>query len=197
MSFFGDLWGGVKSVAGGIAGGVSDIVHGKNPFAGSGSGPGGNYTSYDEVPWWERTILNVGSGIEGVGKKIMGVVGLDDYAPSMFTDEKEKMKSDIAQKGSSSGWDWGTFGKGWGGYKIYDQLVNDHPSLKDSAGSSLEMGAGVSGGGENSGGGNNLGDNLSTRLGMQMGGNSLGKALAIQEEPALQDENYNKNNFNF
>lgn len=196
MSFFRNLWGGVKSVAGGIAGGVSDIVHGKNLFARSGSGPGGNYRSYDEVPWWERTILNVGSGVESVGKKIMGVVGLDDYAPSMFTDEKNKIKSDIAQKGSSSGWDWETFGKGSGGYKIYDQLVNDHPSLKDSAGSSLEMGAGVSGGGENSGGGNNLGDNLSTRLGMQMGV-SLGKALAIQEEPALQDENYNKNNFNF
>ena len=57
------------------------------------------------------------------------------------------------------------------------------------------MGAGVSGGGQQSGGG--MGDDLPGRLGMQMGGNSLGKALAIQEEPALKDENYNKNNFNF
>ena len=196
MGFFGDLWGGVKSVAGGVAGGVSDIVHGKNPFAGSGSGPGGNYKSWDEVPWWERTVMNIGSGVEGVGKKLMGVVGLDDYAPSSFTDEKDKMKSDIAQKGSSSGWDWGVFGGGSQVGKIYDKFVNDHPDLKDSAGSSLEMGAGVSGGGEQSGG-SQFGDNLPGRLGMQMGGNSLGKALALEEDPALKDENYNKNNFNF
>ena len=153
------------------------------------------YDSWSDVPWYERAILNVGSGLESVGKKIGGFVGLDDYVSSSFTDTKNKMKSDIEQKGSSAGWDWGAFGKGTSGYKIYDALANDHPNISESTGSSFNMGANVSGGGENqmrvsSGGVNNQASSSD-------GGNSLGKALAVEPDAALEDENYNYNNFNF
>ena len=33
------------------------------------------YGSWDDVPWYGRAILNVGSGLESVGKKIGGFVG--------------------------------------------------------------------------------------------------------------------------
>jgi len=153
------------------------------------------YDSWSDVPWYERAILNVGSGLESVGKKIGGFVGLDDYVSSSFTDTKNKMKSDMEQKGSSDGWDWGAFGKGTSGYKIYDALANDHPNIAESTGSSFNMGANVSGGGENqmkvySGGVNNQASSSD-------GGNSLGKALAVEPDAALEDENYNYNNFNF
>ena len=36
------------------------------------------YGSWDEVPWYERALLNVGSGFESVGKKIGGFLGLED-----------------------------------------------------------------------------------------------------------------------
>ncbi len=101
------------------------------------------YGSWNDVPWYERAILNVGSGLESVGKKIGGFVGLDDYVSSSFTDTKNKIKSDIAQKGSSQGFDWGTFGKRSSGYKIYDALFNDHPNIDESTGSSFNMGANV------------------------------------------------------
>jgi len=205
MGFFGDVWGGIKSagsaVLGGIesagetvAHGVGNVLQGKNPFNSANQGPS-NYKSWDEVPWYERAVLNVGSGLESVGKKLGGFVGLDDYVSSSFTDTKNKMKSDIEQKGSSEGWDWGTFGKGYGGYKIYDALANDHPNISASTGSSLEMGAGVSGGGENPmkvyGGG------VNAEQQPPASGTSLGKALAVEPDVALQDENYNYNNFNF
>lgn len=205
MGFFGDVWGGIKSagsaVIGGIesagetvAHGVGNVLQGKNPFDEKNQGPS-NYKSWDKVPWYERAVLNVGSGLESVGKKVGGMVGLEDYVSSSFTDTKNKMKSDIDQKGSSEGWDWETFGKGNGGYKIYDALANDHPNISESTGSSLDMGAGVSGGGENQmkvyGGGVNTGQQPPSS------GSSLGKALAVEPDVALQDENYNYNNFNF
>lgn len=205
MGFFGDLWSGVKSVGSSVIGsiesvgetvahGVGNVLQGKNPFSAENQKPS-EYKSWDDVPWYERAALNIGSGVESAGKKIAGFVGLDDYAPSMFTDTKNQIKSDISQKGSSEGWNWETFGKGTGGYKIYDALVNDHPNLSESTGSSLEMGAGVSGGGENQmkvyGGG------VNTQAAPPTSGTSLGKALAIEPEIALQDENFNYNNFNF
>ena len=153
------------------------------------------YGSWDDVPWYERAILNVGSGLESVGKKIGGFVGLDDYVSSSFTDTKNKIKSDIAQKGSSQGFDWGTFGKGTSGYKIYDTLVNDHPNIDESTGSSFNMGANVSGGGESQM--KVYGGNVNTQQSVPENGNSLGKALAVEPDVALQDENYNYNNFNF
>ena len=153
------------------------------------------YDSWSDVPWYERAILNVGSGLESVGKKIGGFVGLDDYVSSSFTDTKNKMKSDMEQKGSSDGWDWGAFGKGTSGYKIYDALAHDHPNIAESTGSSFNMGANVSAGGENqmriSGGG------VNNQASSSDGGSSLGKALAVEPDAALEDENYNYNNFNF
>ena len=205
MGFFGDVWSGIKSagstVLGGIesagetvAHGVGNVLQGKNPFDEKNQGPS-NYKSWDEVPWYERAVLNVGSGLESVGKKVGGMVGLEDYVSSSFTDTKNKMKSDIDQKGSSEGWDWNTFGKGYGGYKIYDALANDHPNISESTGSSLDMGAGVSGGGENQmkvyGGG------VNNQAATPESGTSLGKALAVELDVALQDENFNYNNFNF
>jgi len=152
------------------------------------------YGSWDDVPWYERAILNVGSGLESVGKKIGGFVGLDDYVSSSFTDTKNKIKSDIAQKGASQGWDWGAFGKGSSGYKIYDALANDHPNISESTGSSFNMGANVSGSGENP---MNVHSGGVMQQAAPDSGNSLGKALAVEPDVALEDENFNYNNFNF
>lgn len=153
------------------------------------------YGSWNDVPWYERAILNVGSGLESVGKKIGGFVGLDDYVSSSFNDTKNKIKSDIAQKGASQGWDWGAFGKGSSGYKIYDALANDHPNISESTGSSFNMGANVSGGSQNQM--KVYGGNVNMQQSVPENGNSLGKALAVEPDVALQDENYNYNNFNF
>ena len=153
------------------------------------------YGSWDDVPWYERALLNVGSGFESVGKKIGGFVGLDDYVPSSFTDTKNKIKSDINQQGTSQGWDWGAFGKGSSGYKVYDALVNDHPSIEESTGSSFNMGAQVSGSGESQM--NVHGGGVNHQMASSESGNSLGKALAVEPDVALEDENFNNNNFSF
>lgn len=161
---------------------------------GSVFGMGGSkYKNENDLPWFERSILKAGAGLEGIDKKILGIVGLEDYAPSSFTDIQDKMKTDISQKGYSSGWDWNTFWHGSTPYKTYDSVFNDKDNLDKSLPSSLEMGGGISGGGES----NKFGDDLPGRLGMSTAQNSLGKAIAYQEDPALNDQNYNLNNFNF
>lgn len=189
MSFFGSLWDGVKSVGSGVASAATDVWNTGKDLVGAGHG----YDKWDDVPWLERTLMNVGSGVEGVGKKLGGMVGLEDYMPSNFTDEKNRMKMQLEQQGHTGGWDWGTFGKGIPAYKIGDALFGDHPNLDENTGSSLEMGSGVTGGGE---------DAMKVHGGGMSGGTpsmgqSLGRELAIEEEPALADENHNENNFSF
>jgi hypothetical protein len=157
-------------------------------------GIGGHKVSnYGDLPWAERTALSFGSGMESAGKSLLGLVGLGDYAPSSFTDAKNQIKTDISQKGYSSGVNLDTLWKGSGPYKLYDSVFNDKGELDKSLPSSLEMGGGISGGGES----NKFGDDLPGRLGMSTAQNSLGKAIAYQEDPALNDQNYNLNNFNF
>jgi hypothetical protein len=153
------------------------------------------YKSWSDLPWYERAILNAGSAIEGGFEKIGGMIGLEDYMPSQFSDVKSHIKTDIAQKGTSEGWDWESFGKGIPAYKIYDALVNEHDALDKYAGSSMQTGGGISGQGEqmkiHGGGVKGMGGSPLE------GGESLGRRLAIQEEPALEEDNYNYNNFSF
>jgi len=152
------------------------------------------YTSYGDLPWAERMALNLGSGMEGAGKKVLGIVGLDDYAPSSFTDAKNKIKTDISQKGYSSGnINLKSFWHGSGPYKFYEDVFKDKNTLDKDLASSLDTGAGISGGGQS----NKMGDDLPGRLGLSQSDSSLGKAIAYQEDPALNDQNYNLNNFNF
>lgn len=179
MSFFGSIFKGAEKVG-------SEV----GSFFGGGDS---RYKSEGDLPWFERSLLKAGSGLEGIDKKIMGIVGLEDYAPSSITDMRDKIKTDIAQKGYSSGWNWDTFWRGSTPYKAYDAFFNDKEDLNKSLQSSLETGAGISGGGQS----NKMGDDLPGRLGAAQAQNSLGKAIAYQEEPALNDQNYNLNNFNF
>lgn len=174
------------SLFGSIFKGAGKIGSQVGSFFGGGDS---KYKSENDLPWFERSLLKAGAGLEGIDKKIMGIVGLEDYAPSSFTDIQDKIKTDISQKGYSSGWDWNTFWHGSTPYKVYDQ---DKEDLDKTLPSSLQTGAGISGGGQN-----NMGDDLPNRLGVRQSTSSFGKAIAVEDEPGLNDQNYNLNNFNF
>ncbi len=178
MGFLGSIFKGAENVGSQIG----SLFGGGNP----------KYKSEKDLPWFERSLLKAGAGLEGIDKKIMGIVGLEDYAPSSITDIQDKIKTDISQKGYSSGWDWNTFWHGSTPYKTYDQFFNDKEELDKSLPSSLDTGAGISGGGQN-----NMGDDLPNRLGVGQSASSYGKAIAVEDEPGLNDQNYNLNNFNF
>lgn len=182
-----------QDIARNIGGGGGILGAYKGSQDTSAQNPQSDYKKWGDIPWWERGIINVGSGFEDLQKKLYGVVGAEDYAFSGFTDEKEKMKRDFSLKGGSSGWDWNTFLGGNQADKVIKGITGDDSGLDDSLPSSLKTGSGISGGGVNSM------DNLSGRLGLggQQGGNSLGKALAVEQDPALDDKNFNRNNFSF
>lgn len=165
----------------------------KNPLLPQlGGGSHHKVTNYNDLPWSERTMLSLGSGVEGGVKSVFGLVGLEDYAPSSLTDAKNQIKTDIAQKGYSSGIKDNSLWRGTPIYKLYDNFFNDKGNLNKSLPSSLETGAGISGGGQN-----NMGDDLPNRLGVGQSSSSFGKAIAVEDEPGLNDQNYNLNNFNF
>lgn len=84
------------SLFGSIFKGAGKIGSQVGSFFGGGDS---KYKSENDLPWFERSLLKAGAGLEGIDKKIMGIVGLEDYAPSSFTDIQDKIKTDISQKG--------------------------------------------------------------------------------------------------
>eukprot|EP00959_Pyramimonas_sp_CCMP1952_P094308 1972675-Pyramimonas_sp.AAC.1 len=95
--------------------------------------PTPKYRCWDDVPWWEKTFLNVGAAIEWPGQQLTGLVGLDKYYPSMFKDTKDKLKHECDKGGGSDGWDWETFGRGIGEVKVLTALTGGDPGNPDPA----------------------------------------------------------------
>jgi hypothetical protein len=104
------------------------------------------YTCWDEVPWWEKTCLNTGVGLEWPGLKLTGLVGLDKYYPSMFTDTKRKLQTELKETCASEGWDWATFGNGIGEVKVFKAITSigddDDPETSEVSPEKLRSGEG-------------------------------------------------------
>lgn len=148
------------------------------------------YKSYSEIPWYQRAILKVMSTGEQIGKKAAGIVGLEDYTPEEFSNVKSKIETELAQKGSTEGWDWREWWKGTLPHKLYDTAFGPGESDIEKYGeTSMPTGGAITGatGGMPQGG---VGQPIES-------GESLGRRLAVQEEPALEENNFNYNNFSF
>ena len=153
------------------------------------------YQKWDELPWYQRAGMSIVSGMERLQKAALGMVGMEDAAQSSFTNERNRMKMQLKQQGSTDGLSLGGLWEGSQVYKLGDALFGDeNKKLSETTGTSLQSGGGVTGGGEDmlkiSGG-------SPSRMGASQGEESLGRALAVEEEPALEQDNYNYNNFSF
>lgn len=132
--------------AAGLLGG--GLIHASKPEEGK---------EWDDMAWYEKAALTVGSKLEGLQEGVAGFFGLEDYVDTSLSDTLETSK----------------FGP--------EKFV----------GTSLQTGGNISGEGvSRQPGGQGA-------AGTSSSGTSLGRQLALEEEPALENDNINENNFNF
>lgn len=153
-------------------------------------------------------IPGVGTAIgAGVGGLLGGVLGAGTTAEASTIDKNKNYKdlgffdrASATLSAKTEGWGnniAGVFGfEDAFGTENEDLLARLKHGRSDDAGTSFQTGGNITGG---SGGG----ETAPQMGGMGAGGQtpnqgtSLGRALALEEEPALQQENYNNNNFSF
>ena len=80
------------------------------------------------------------------------------------------------------------------GHSNQDLLAGLKHEVEDDYGTSFDTGGSITGG---SGGDTPKGQMGGGSMGEPNNGYSLGRALASEKEPALEGQNFNKNNFNF